>query len=456
MRTLFSIFLLLSSVLGFSQTNLVPNPSFEDYSSCPTFASQLDRAVPWFNPNIGTPEYFNVCAASNTSVSVPSGFTGNYQYAKTGSAYAGIWVFRTDVQNMREYMQVELLSPLQAGCHYLEFFVNAPNNFPYVSDGIGAHVSLDPVTGVGAAPFNVIPQIQNPSGNLITDTLNWTKISGYFMASGGENYLTIGNFRDDASTIWMDLISDTWYQYGSYLLVDDVTLRFHELEVDLGTDTTFCEGEVLELNAETEDAIYAWDNGSSQHIRTIVEEGLYWVDVRLDGCIDSDTILVSTEPQPFIQLDENIKLCDEQEITLHANTNMNNPIWQDGSSGTAFVTNQAGEYWVEVSNQCGVASDTLTIEVGECVCSVYIPNAFTPNGDGLNDQFKISYDCNFESFNLRIFNRWGSVIFNTSDPSIYWDGQESPMGTYSYQLLYSSEDVFTGKGLKNGSVRIIR
>ena len=72
-----------------SAQNLVPNPNFESYSSCPTSISQLPLAVPWITPTVATPDYFHVCTGS-ISVDVPSNFGGGgYQFPLTGDAYAG-------------------------------------------------------------------------------------------------------------------------------------------------------------------------------------------------------------------------------------------------------------------------------------------------------------------------------------------------------------------------------
>lgn len=457
MRALISVFLVLISGLVFGQVNLVPNPSFEDYTACPSFASQLDRAAPWFNPNLGTPEYYNACATAASYMSLPAGTTGHFQYPRTGNGFAGIYVFRTDIQNMREYVEVQLSQPLQPNqCYYLEFYVNVPNDHPFACDGIGAFVSNGEMTSTNANPFMVTPQIQNPNGNLITDTLGWTKISGYFTAVGGENHITIGNFKNDANTNWTQIHQNVWYTTSAYLYVDDVTLRPHELELELGSDTTFCEGETLLLNAETENATYTWDNGSSQSIRTVAHEGEYWVEVRLDGCKVSDTISVSVEPQPYLELGDDIKLCEQREVELKATTNTENLIWSDGSSDTILITNQSGLYWAEGSNFCGTVSDSVLVEIEECVCHVYIPNAFTPNADGTNDNFSIGYDCIFSKFDFRIFDRWGNIIFKSEDPDFEWNGKNIPTGNYTYQLQYDSEDVNTGKGLKIGSVKVIR
>lgn len=452
---LFIFSFLTHSVLG--QDNLVPNPSFEDYTACPTFASQLERAAPWFNPNIGTPEYYNACASPGSYMSLPSGTSGHYQYPRTGNGFAGIYTFRTDVSSMREYVEVELLSQLEAEkCYYLEFFVNAPNNFPYASDGVGAYVSNGPVTAGNANPLAVTPQIENPTGNIISDTLNWTKISGYFTAVGGENHLTIGNFKSDAATNWEEFNPGVWYEQSAYLYIDDVTIRLHDLEVDLGTDTSLCEEETIELDATIPEVTYLWDDGSSNPIRSISESGDYWVEVVLGGCTARDSINVEYEPVPYVELGENLTLCEGQSFELQAISNMTELVWHDGSVGTHFLAEESGTYWVETSNLCGMSSDSIEVKIEECVCRVYVPNAFSPNGDGINDEFEIAYDCNFSSFDFRIFDRWGNLVFQSSEPNFRWEPNNQPLTVFTYQLRYSSSEVSTGKGEKIGRINVMK
>ena len=79
--------------------------------------------------------------------------------------------------------------------------------------------------------------------------------------------------------------------------------------------------------------------------------------------------------------------------------------------------------------------------LSNCDCPVHISNAFTPNGDGLNDEYEIIHDCDISFYHLQIFSRWGEQIFESFDPGEKWDGtyngSEVPIGTYNYLLKYS-------------------
>ncbi|MGQ0828228.1 MAG: hypothetical protein ACT4ON_07525 [Bacteroidota bacterium] len=100
---------ILSMVVKYCHTqNLVPNPSFEIFSSCPS-ANFINYANPWISPTAASPDYYNVCGASGFGI--PSNTLG-YQYPKDGVAYAGLYTFGTVNYNYREYIQVELIDSI--------------------------------------------------------------------------------------------------------------------------------------------------------------------------------------------------------------------------------------------------------------------------------------------------------------------------------------------------------
>lgn len=184
--------------------NLVPNPSFETYTNCPSNLSNLYIAAPWDAPTTGTADYYNACAVGPLPpiyCSVPYNGPG-YQPALTGSGYAGIIVQSTVSPNYREYMQAPLGSPLQAGATYnVKFYVSFSNSSDYATNRLGAYCSIGavgPVPNYFALPFT--PQVESPAATFLTDTLNWVPVSGNFVAVGGEDHITIGNFHDDATT----------------------------------------------------------------------------------------------------------------------------------------------------------------------------------------------------------------------------------------------------------------
>ena len=224
MKKLAVYFYLLLSLKANAQ-NLVLNPSFEDTIACTgTYAMQCKY---WYTANIGSPDYFSeqpdiFCGTSY----VPQSGVG-YQYARTGIAYVGLGPFVSTTfpsfANRREYIGGGLSDTLKHGHEYcVSFYVSVAEEFKYVVDGIGLYLSVDSAVDYTInTNLSFVPQISNLAGNIIYDTLNWVQISGTYIANGGEKYLTIGNFKDDANTM-IDSTSST--ANSAYYFIDDVSV----------------------------------------------------------------------------------------------------------------------------------------------------------------------------------------------------------------------------------------
>lgn len=217
------------SVFHFNQAqNLVPNDNFEQYSTCPDGASQIDSALFWFNPAVypgpgGSSDYFNACSSSPWA-GVPYNWNGNgYQPAYNGDGYAGLYLYYSTFQNFREYIEVPLDTPLMDGmCYHFSMQVNLANVSEFTSDDIGAYFSNTMISGVNNydnLPYT--PQVNNTVGDF--DTLSWKLVEGDYVATGGESYLIIGNFKTDGSTT-LNSGNSAGNIPGVYCYVDDVQL----------------------------------------------------------------------------------------------------------------------------------------------------------------------------------------------------------------------------------------
>ena len=141
-----------------------------------------------------------------------------YQFAHSGVAYVGGYSYA----NLHEYIESPLSQTLSQGaCYHLQMYVNLHNNSKYTSSDIGVYFSDTAIANVAKSVLPFIPQISNPSTNVF-DTLNWTLVEGYYTASGKENYIVIGNFKNDSQTnlTMINSSGDPWMYY----LMDDVSL----------------------------------------------------------------------------------------------------------------------------------------------------------------------------------------------------------------------------------------
>jgi hypothetical protein len=160
-----------------AQTNLVPNPSFESYTSCPQYPpdGNINRAFPWFQPwnNSNSSDFYHSCDTIDQNMSVPINFLG-FQYPKIGNGYSGIFCFFQPSNNGREYMEVELSTTLLSGATYnISFYSNLSNFSQYAIDNIGIAFS-DTIFSFGLQSTTLISMNCDLCSSLvITDTLNW-------------------------------------------------------------------------------------------------------------------------------------------------------------------------------------------------------------------------------------------------------------------------------------------
>jgi len=210
--------------------NLVNNPSFEEFTQCPT-PNIFIGVTDWYVlPNhLGTPDYYNSCSTHPLS-SVPTNLLGT-QIPYYGDAYIGVWCYNSSTENLREYVQTELQSSLIAGqTYYISFYVSLIDVAKYAVNNIGAALTIDPLIGDNTLQnLNFIPQIN--SLEIISDKVNWTQISGVYQAIGGERFLTLGNFYTDEQTSKLYLDVPGEYNH-SYYLIDNVTVSTSILSIE--------------------------------------------------------------------------------------------------------------------------------------------------------------------------------------------------------------------------------
>lgn len=258
-------------------------------------------------------------------------------------------------------------------------------------------------------------------------------------------------------------------QQGSYWLEvnnngckrsDTVSINFHQFPVvDLGIDTVLCEGEPLILNAGNPGMQYLWENNTTNQQHAVYASGLYWVEVSNYGCNRKDSIQVDFFDKPLIEV-KDTTICPGLTTVLVPVIKKGEDLsflWNTGSSNESIRVPGEGNYLLTVSNWCG--SVTKTIRVGPGRCQLFVPSAFTPNGDGLNDVFKSLYGENVVKYNLRVYNRWGEIIFSTKDKAKGWDGRykgkPQDSGIFLWFIRYNTAADPAEKIMK-GTVMLIR
>lgn len=238
MKKLLVLLLLLGSFLSYGQVNLVPNPSFENYSTCPDNENQVDYSTGWSNFLL-TPDYYNSCS-SNSNYSTPSNQRG-YQVPATGSAYAGFFGYWSPYlmgdSNIREHIACQLSSPLNIGQKYyvsIRMSLTTGINGGCACSHLGAKFTTSSFAIYGTDSLSS-PLVDNSAHvyypNVISDTLNWTTISGSFVADSAYQYMVLGNFFMDSQVDTL-LIGDTTGAPScyAYYYVDDICVSTDSMQ----------------------------------------------------------------------------------------------------------------------------------------------------------------------------------------------------------------------------------
>ena len=161
--------------------------------------------------------------------------------------------------------------------------------------------------------------------------------------------------------------------------------------------------------------------------------------VTVNGCLDSSSQITQVYPAPTVDLGSDTMLCKLEIMEFDVTFWNSTYDWQDRNKEPKYTVKRPGLYRVTVTNFCGQVSDSIFIEYTDNNCRMYLPTAFSPNADGLNDTYKpITYDIT--NYSMRIFNRWGEMVYSGDQNSPGWDGtyrgEVCQAGAYIVQVTY--------------------
>jgi gliding motility-associated-like protein len=233
-----------------------------------------------------------------------------------------------------------------------------------------------------------------------------------------------------------------WYLCGfEYVKNVEVSIGIRPV-VNLGNDTTLCHKSTMPLSGPAGADEYQWSTGDTDYTIVVKEPGIYALEVRNGACSNSDEVKVDYYPSLWIALGDEYFICDdEKELTrLDAGEGFVNYKWTPTGDTTQWIeVADLGEYFVVVKDFRGCDGNDGTKVKRRCPVKVYFPNAFTPNRDGINDEF-VPVGKDVTAFAMTIYNRWGETVFTTNDIGKTWDGtyknKTSQEGVYLYKAWY--------------------
>ena len=311
----------------------------------------------------------------------------------------------------------------------------------------------------------------------VTDTINANYTPTPFVNLGNDTNLCEGQTLTlDATTLnatylWQDNSIKSTYnvnETGLYwtetknntcLYRDSINVVIHPDLLELGNDTILCDPNfTYTLSSNVSGSAFLWNTGETTQSISTTNTGLYWVVViDQNNCTLKDSVTLKQKFHP-INLGENQLLCAGEVLKLDvANPAFKAYEWSTGEFTSSIIADIQGQYWVKAidTNQC-LSYDTVQVDISGCV--LFIPNAFSPDGDNVNDVFNVVTD-DAEAYELTIFDRWGEMVFTSTNPTKGWDGKignkVAKADVYQYMLRYTS--IVTRKDvLKIGVVNLIR
>jgi gliding motility-associated-like protein len=215
-------------------------------------------------------------------------------------------------------------------------------------------------------------------------------------------------------------------------------------------DLALCAGRSVQIAPFVEGTgSYQWSTGATTTSIVVVTPGVVELSVT-NGC-GSDAeqfIIVDGGDVPvLVALSGDTAICPGVSVDLSAEFDGATALrWSTGDSTDRITITQPGLYRVEATNDCGTVAEEVLILESTCPvdpAEVYLPNTFTPDGDGVNDLFGVVTEDALEGFELLVFNRWGEQIWSANDQRSMWDGtyraERCPDGIYATLLRYRGE-----------------
>lgn len=206
---------------------------------------------------------------------------------------------------------------------------------------------------------------------------------------------------------------------------------------------------------------YLWNTGAIGQSISVNSIGNYSVSVTDQfGCTGTASTSINNllpVPAGFVKKDTSV--CSYGNILLQAKTGYKNYSWNTGAGTQSISISQPGQYWLQVTdnNNC-IGREIINVVPKECLKGLFVPTAFTPDGNGKNDLFKAVLLGNIKLFKLQIFNRWGELVFASNDPNIGWNGTFKGLQQDNAVFIWTCLYQLDGDTVKTekGTVTLIR
>lgn len=206
---------------------------------------------------------------------------------------------------------------------------------------------------------------------------------------------------------------------------------------------TYCKTPILlSPNKTFNNAVYSWNIGNNTSNINVQKAGKYLLTITdSNKCQYIDSILINQGQLPLLFGISDTTICESTNFFITAPNIPNQTyLWNNTQSGPSYLVTRGGNYTLRASTPCGDTSVAFKVTTEDCNCYIWIPNAFSPNNDQINDRFEFVSTCPIIEFDLKIFSSWGELLFQTNDPNFKWDGtykgESLPLGVYFFHVKY--------------------
>ena len=465
-------------------TSLIPNASFEDTQCCPSSRSQLDCAVDWIQASDPTTDYLHTCGWLGwENLPPPTPFPDGEGIVgfRDGRAFDG------DVEpNWKEYAGACLTSPLGKDTTYrIEFEVGFVD---------GRHSPPIEITFFGTTSCDYLPfGVGNVEFGCPTNSPDWKRLAQVFVNGGAGNRwvkasLEITPTEDIRAIAIGPSCRATTSPVSLYYFFDNLVLaNIADFDFAITGDTHPCDEAYRLSIPEDRRFNYLWYKdgialvGEDSHrLSQDYGEGRY--EVRLDDGTNcrlskpfNRAIPVTIHPQDesicfgtsynfgetvlseggmYIDTFKNVFNCDSIVLLdLEVRTEILDTLAVSIFSGSSFDIDrfsfdEAGTYDVLLATEQGC--DSL-INISLTKYPIYIPNVFSPDGDGINDMFHpIGPDAEEFSYEMEVYDSWGNLIYSGNA----WDGRDTDPGVYVYRINFDFD--LGSSSTVSGNISILR
>ncbi len=223
--------------------------------------------------------------------------------------------------------------------------------------------------------------------------------------------------------------------------------------LSLPSDTILCENSAIVLDASVD---VSWNTGDTGSELTVTEQGNYTAIAENGLCVAVASVDVMPLASPEVELGAQTFACEGSEVVLSAYATQHEAyLWSNGETGTETGISASGLYWVIASNLCGAVSDTVEVFFSPCGFDLFIPNAFTPNGDPDNEGWFVS-GYNIKQIEIFVYNRLGDVIFKANALHEEWQPGYLLPGDDVYNYFVRAVSVSGEETTRTGHIYLLR